>query len=668
MNQLTRPIQMNRSVIIYYLFSGWFIMCLHFQANSQHHEGDSLILILEKNPNDTLAFEELNSLIGSLYYKDTDMAMLYSDRGLNIAKRGNNNYATGKALLNIGIVYDMQGNYDSALNNYDEALKVAIQFNLDKLKGDIYNNYSITLAILGNMEESISHALEALAIYTKINDSALIAKIYNNLGARYSEMEYFDDALDYYQKASVINENLKDNKKLAFNYGNIGLLYYDQFENKKALEYFQKSIALQDTVNDRFNFSIALHNLALVYLRMSQYEKAMENESRAYDLACKIHDELGKISTLNGIAAIHKEMGRKKEALMYFQQSEAIAEKLGARYYMIKIYEEIANLYAKLNDYENAFLYNKKYNTLKDSIMTTEKNKAIQKVNEYENKKKEQEIQLLTKDSEIQKLNLKRQKILRNSIAAVGMLILLLAMGLLHRYRYVRNTRNELSKKNKIINKEKDRSDELLLNILPAETAQELKNTGHSEARHFELATVMFTDFKGFTYMAETLTPQELVDEIDYCFKNFDQIISKHNIEKIKTIGDAYMCAGGLPVANETNPTDVVKAGLEIQAFMEKLKEEKTAANKPYFELRMGINSGPVVAGIVGIKKFQYDIWGDAVNIASRMESSGEVSKVNISQMTYEKVKDQFRCEHRGKIEAKNKGAIDMYFVESGLE
>jgi class 3 adenylate cyclase len=624
---------------------------------------DSLFDILDKNPNDTIAFKEINNVIGSLFYQDADLAMFYANKEYRFAVKANNKYAQGKALLNIGIIYDLQGNYDAALYNYDEALKVANQFQLDKLKGDIYNNFSITLAVLGNMEESISNALKALAIYNKINDSTLMAKIYNNLGARYSEMEYYDEALSYYQKAAEINEQLKDNKKLAFNYGNIGLLYYDLIQNEKALEYFQRSIALHDTINDKFNFSIALHNLALVYLRMSQFEKALENERRAYEIASEIHDELGKISALNGIAAIHKEMGRKNEAMKYFKQSEAIAEELGARYYLIKIYEEIANLYAKLNDYENAFVYNKKFNTLKDSIMTTEKNKALQKVNEYENKKKEQEIQILTKDSEIQKLNIKRQKLIRNSVAVVGILFLLLAAGLFHRYRFVRNTRNELSEKNKIINKEKERSDELLLNILPAETAEELKNSGKSKARHFDLVTVMFTDFKGFTYMAEQLSPQELVDEIDYCFKHFDQIISKYNIEKIKTIGDAYMCAGGLPVANDTNPMDVVSAGLEIQQFMVDLKIQRKAENKPYFDLRLGINTGPVVAGIVGIKKFQYDIWGDTVNIASRMESSGEVGKVNISQMTYDKIKHQFNCEHRGKIEAKNKGAIDMYFV-----
>jgi adenylate cyclase len=218
-----------------------------------------------------------------------------------------------------------------------------------------------------------------------------------------------------------------------------------------------------------------------------------------------------------------------------------------------------------------------------------------------------------------------------------------------------------------LVEEEKQKSDALLLNILPLETAQELKQTGVAKPKHYELVTVLFTDFKGFTHIAEQFAPTRVIEELNYCFLAFDEICEKHNLEKIKTIGDAYMCAGGLPIENTTNPIDVVRAGLEMQAWMTTWKAEKEAKGEPVWELRLGIHSGEVVAGVVGKNKFAYDIWGDTVNLASRMESSGEVGKVNISGATYELVKDKFVCTHRGAVKAKNKGEIEMYFVDKAL-
>ena len=223
----------------------------------------------------------------------------------------------------------------------------------------------------------------------------------------------------------------------------------------------------------------------------------------------------------------------------------------------------------------------------------------------------------------------------------------------------------EVSIRTSELRNEKKKSDDLLLNILPAEVAEQLKEKGHADAKHFNQVTVLFTDFKNFTALSEQMSAQELVDEINYCYSEFDKIITECGIEKIKTIGDAYMCAGGLPQATETNAEDTIVAAMKMLDFMSREAKIRNTQGRKFFEIRIGIHTGPVVAGIVGIKKFAYDIWGDTVNIASRMESSGESGKINMSGSTYELVKDKFTCTYRGKIEAKNKGLIDMYFIEN---
>ncbi len=231
--------------------------------------------------------------------------------------------------------------------------------------------------------------------------------------------------------------------------------------------------------------------------------------------------------------------------------------------------------------------------------------------------------------------------------------------------KIVETRTEEVVAEKKEVEIQKQRSEELLLNILPEKIAEELKNTGRAEAKLVENVTVMFIDFIGFTAMSELLTPKTLIQEINVCFSEFDRIMGKYNVEKIKTIGDAYLAVGGLPTPNSTHANDVVSAALDIQKFLDDLAIEKRAKNETYFEARIGVHSGAVIAGIVGLKKFQYDVWGDTVNIASRMESSGEAGKVNISLATYNCIKNNtlYSFHQRGKIEAKGKGLMQMYFV-----
>jgi class 3 adenylate cyclase len=220
-----------------------------------------------------------------------------------------------------------------------------------------------------------------------------------------------------------------------------------------------------------------------------------------------------------------------------------------------------------------------------------------------------------------------------------------------------------LSNKNVELAKEKKKSDDLLLNILPASVAEELKETGGSKAGLFENVSVLFLDIVDFTLIGEDLSPQELVNELNHCFTLFDNLVTKNQMEKIKTVGDSYIAVSGLPAERANHAEIAVDTALDMMEVIEKYGEDRRKANKPYFQFRAGIHSGPLVAGIVGIKKFAYDIWGDTVNIAARMEQNGEGGKVNISNQTYELVKHKFQTEVRGKLPAKNKGDIEMYFV-----
>ncbi len=217
----------------------------------------------------------------------------------------------------------------------------------------------------------------------------------------------------------------------------------------------------------------------------------------------------------------------------------------------------------------------------------------------------------------------------------------------------------EIRERMQMVLSEKEKSDKLVADLFPKGTAEELKSMGRAKSKKFEMATVLFSDIQGFTKIAEEMNPDVLIDELDKFFFHFDSVVEKYNIEKIKTIGDAYMAAGGIPVKNSSNPVEVVLAGLEMQYFMKELKKKKA----DIWDLRIGIHTGPVITGVVGHKKLSYDIWGDTVNTASRMESSGEGGKVNISGTTYSLVKDFFICEYRGKLPVKYKGNIDMYFV-----
>ena len=354
------------------------------------------------------------------------------------------------------------------------------------------------------------------------------------------------------------------------------------------------------------------------------------------------------------------------KALEYCKKALLINQEIGALGFEKGACQCLYETYKAMGKANEALVYLEKLLVIDDSLNAEETTRQLErmefaKVLLRDSIAKVEEVRLIEEEH----LEEIRQGEKTKNFALVGGLVLLiLAGGLYARVHFIRKSKAALQV-------EKDRSENLLLNILPADIAAELKEKGRADARDFDMVSILFTDFIGFigfigfTAISEKLSAKELVAEINICFEAFDGTMDKYNLEKIKTIGDAYMAAGGLPVLRDDSIKNTVLAALEMQTFIGKRKSDMDAVGRPAFEMRVGIHSGPIVAGIVGVKKFQYDIWGDTVNTASRMETKGAAGQVNISQATYELLKDdlQLSFESRGKIEAKGKGEIEMYFV-----
>ena len=365
--------------------------------------------------------------------------------------------------------------------------------------------------------------------------------------------------------------------------------------------------------------------------------------------------------SLLGMAETYELQGDTRSALDAYTEAKSIAIDINANTQLKPILDGISRSFASLNMYRKAYENRLMFDLVKDSLYNAENNKKVERMQfNYDLDQKQSEINLLVKDKALQDLELDRQRIIRNAIIGGLFLIIAIAFAIYRNYRIKVRSNKKLGAQNEQI-------ENLLLNILPSKVAKELQIFGFATPSYYESATVLFTDFKGFSRIAEGLTPNELVSELNNFFIAFDGIVEKYGLEKIKTIGDAYMCAGGIPTTNDIHPLAAVKAGMEMQAYMDEMNSMREKTGKQAWGLRVGIHTGPLVAGVVGRKKYAYDIWGSTVNISSRMESNGETGKVNISNSTFNLIKDYYSCTYRGKINAKNIGDIDMYFIEGEI-
>lgn len=516
------------------------------------------------------------------------------------------------------------------------------------LQGGAYHNVGLILYNQRDLDSALLCFEQARAAYATIGDQEQVVNCLNMLAMTYYQA---NDAYNAQKKVGLAIQSAQQHRiarGLSRSYEIKSMIHQDLYEFELALESYKQHLSIRDSLltEDRASENKRLFD----QYKMEQIEKQLrliwaKDELDAINLARERAEKEAERERFNAkikddelrIASLKNKELRAREELQRLQLQE---ERLN------------------LENSERKLALERRENELKELALEKER------------------LTVLANEKEIDLLDQKRRNEqdaynykFRLVLGALAFIVLILFV-ILFAYRKLQQRKKRIEEQNVIIAQskkdiehEKDKSDGLLLNILPPVIAEELKAHGSSKPRLFDEVSVGFTDFSGFTMISEKLTAEQLVEKLDTIFYAFDLIIERHGLQRIKTIGDAYMFAAGVPEPMKDHAVRIVAAAIEMRDYIEQYNRE-LGRNEPKWNIRIGVNTGPIVAGVIGIKKFAYDIWGDAVNLAARMESSGEVGKVNVSGSTYSLIKDHYFTEYRGKIEAKNKGAVDMYFVE----
>ena len=698
----------TRNTIAKCLFYIVLMNSLNAYAQTQRLNTDSLKQVLTKAKTDT---DRVNCLIwisGSIDCMDSINKMRYANKALDLAT--SIKWQEGMCLANIriGKTYgDCMHNYPIASKYFLQAVSIAkaADDEIDEAKAlnFIANSYLFT----NQYRNALDYYKQALELNT---DLATKMGGLGNVGFIYNKMGDYPTALIFYDSSlKILDESIRSSKKserddtlqMAGLLITIGEIYLSMSEYERALANFDKARNIGLATRTKVVRLWALMGIAKTCQLRNEPAKAIENYQNALSVSKEIGQSSEESDILNRLGNVYLETGELTKALPFAQNSRKIAEENDITAQLPQTYTTLGGIYTKLKKYNDAINYlqnaialcqksgalddeknawdalskayeamgqpaksldaYKHFITIRDSVYNISKANELTRIDLQSTFSREKIVDSAKQAGEY-KMKIQKQKAYTFSGYIGFVLVLLLSFFIYRNYSVQKKANVLISKAHEEVKLEKQVSENLLLNILPEAVADELKQKGGVKAKLFDNVTVMFTDFVNFTFAGERFSPQELVAELHTCFVAFDEILGKYDVEKIKTIGDAYMAVSGLPRANECHASEVIKAAIEIRDYM--IARKKLLGDKT-FDIRIGINSGTVVAGIVGVKKFAYDIWGDAVNVAARMEQYGEPGKINISQSTYDLVKDEFTCTDRGELDAKHKGKMRMYFAEA---
>jgi adenylate cyclase len=584
-----------------------------------------------------------------------------------------NSHLLGTTVNNIGYSYHCLNDFENAIVHFKQAEAICALENCDIDTIALQSNLSIAYFNLGNFNNGKKHLDKAIKLAKEANNQERIAAlthlkatIYFRKKDLYQAQIFNNDAIALGRKGNYA-EVLQDSYQLA------AWINQELYEFEIALDFYEQHLSLKDSLllEERLRQQDLLQQKFLLERSEKEIKLLLVNQE-IQDLNIRELEKQQDILRLRS-EKISLESNRKENELSLLRNEQEIKEE------RLKTQElEAARARQQLQLTRQQLEAAEKDRSIAELRQNEEKQQREIAEKEAEERRQQSEIQGLKDKQEIDRLQINQAQTINRVFFGTGLGLLGITGVVLFSFLSTRKKSRKLAQQNKeieaqkseieknrdLVEKERAKSENLLLNILPAETAKELKENGFATPQLYENVSVLFTDFVGFTHIAENMPPAEVISELNTCFLAFDEIIERHHLEKIKTIGDAYMCAGGVPKKDEKSATNAVAAALEMQIFISKRFAQKTAENKPYWTMRVGIHTGSVVAGVVGSKKFAYDIWGDTVNLASRMEQSAKAGKVNISAATYQLVHAEFPCAYRGLFEVKNRGEVEMYFVE----
>lgn len=585
--------------------------------------------------------------------------------------------------VNLGLGYLKLNRYEETMQHFQASYTLSLENDYISLAGHSKNGYGMAYLTINDYTKALHSFQQALSFFEQVKDTQGVAYATSNLGAVYDALGSYDLALEHYLQAARLNESLGNKEEIATNYNNIGTIHSSQNNFETAFEYFTNAITIFEEINSKEGLSYTYTNLGHFFSHYNYHDEAYGFYLKSLRLNIDLDNKINLADSFNNIAGIFELKENYTKASEYYANALNIYQELGNLEGAINVTNNFGTIEYKKKDYERALElhtsayeasktldYNRGleasifnlsmdyealgrtseaidlkslYIELQKVIFSEEQSENIANAQiVYETEKKDAEIEQKAQEIQEQKARVKRQLIIIG--IAAGIIILVTFLGYL-------------------IYKERQKSEKLLLNILPKKVANDLKIYGKTEPENFENCSVYFSDIVSFTSTSEDLEPKYLIEELSDMFTTFDGIMETYGCERIKTIGDAYMAVSGMPVPEEKHAENMIDAALDILDALT-LRGETADIN---WRVRIGINSGKIVGGVVGVKKYLYDVFGDTINTASRMESNSEPMRLNISTHTHELVShltDKYVFTEREALEVKGKGMLSMYFVD----